>query len=216
MQVVVARIGRAHGIRGEVSVEVRTDEPETRLAPGAVLGTEPASVGPLTIASGRVHSGRLLLRFEGVTDRTAAEALRNTLLLADVDPEELPEDPEEFYDHQLLGLEVVTRQGRRLGTIGEIAHLPGQDLLIVSRPEGGEAMIPFVTELVPEIDLPGRRVVVAPPPGLLDEGPDARESTEEAEEGTDRGAGEGEEGAATPRRAAAARAGERDAAREQR
>ncbi|RKN38786.1 ribosome maturation factor RimM [Streptomyces hoynatensis] len=194
MHVVVARIGRAHGIRGEVSVEVRTDEPETRLAPGAVLGTEPASAGPLTIASGRVHSGRLLLRFEGVTDRTAAEALRNTLLVAEVDPGELPEDPEEFYDHQLVGLEVVTEEGRRVGTIGEIAHLPSQDLLIVARPEGGEAMIPFVAELVPEIDLPGRRVVVAPPPGLLEE-PEGAGPGEPGAEGTpgDRGAA-GEEG----------------------
>src|SRR3954471_3954797 len=99
MQLVVGRIGRAHGIKGEVSVEVRTDEPELRLAPGAVLATDPAAAGPLNIATGGVHSGRLMLRFEGVADRTAAEALRNTLLIAEVDPEELPEDPEEFYDH---------------------------------------------------------------------------------------------------------------------
>ena len=94
MQLVVARIGRAHGIKGEVTVEVRTDEPELRLAPGAVLATDPASAGPLTIETGRVHSGRLLLRFEGVRDRTGAEALRNTLLIADVDPEERPDGSE--------------------------------------------------------------------------------------------------------------------------
>lgn len=93
MQLVVARIGRAHGIKGEVTVEVRTDEPELRLAPGAVLATDPATAGPLTIETGRVHSGRLLLRFEGVRDRTAAEGLRNILLIADVDPEELPGSP---------------------------------------------------------------------------------------------------------------------------
>ncbi|WP_165989288.1 ribosome maturation factor RimM [Streptomyces sp. YIM 98790] len=171
MQLVVARIGRAHGIRGEVTVEVRTDEPERRLAPGAVLATEPPGAGPLTIASGRVHSGRLLLRFEGVADRAAAEALRNTLLVAEVDPDELPDDPEEFYDHQLIDLEVVTADGTVVGRIGDIAHLPYQDLLVVERPGGGEVMVPFVTEIVPEIDLERQRAVIDPPPGLLGEEP---------------------------------------------
>ncbi|MGK5497048.1 ribosome maturation factor RimM [Streptomyces sp. URMC 125] len=169
MQLVVARIGRAHGIKGEVTVEVRTDEPEVRLAPGAVLATDPASVGPLTIAAGRVHSGRLLLRFEGVRDRTAAEALRNTLLIAEVDPDETPEDPDEYYDHQLVDLDVVTRDGAAVGRIEEIAHLPYQDLLVVRREDGGEVLIPFVAEIVPEIDLEAQRAVVDPPPGLLDD-----------------------------------------------
>ncbi|WP_328384262.1 ribosome maturation factor RimM [Streptomyces sp. NBC_00400] len=169
MQLVVARIGRAHGIKGEVTVEVRTDEPELRLAPGAVLATEPSSVGPLTITAGRVHSGRLLLRFEGVADRTAAEALRNTLLIAEVDPEEVPEDPEEFYDHQLMDLDVVTRDGTEVGRISEISHLPYQDLLVVQRPDGSEVLVPFVSEIVPEIDLEEQRAVIDPPPGLLDD-----------------------------------------------
>lgn len=169
MQLVVGRIGRAHGIKGEVTVEVRTDEPELRLGPGAVLATDPASAGPLTIETGRVHSGRLLLRFEGVKDRTAAEALRNTLLIAEVDPEELPEDPEEFYDHQLMDLDVVTVDGTEIGRISEISHLPYQDLLVVKRPDGSEVMIPFVEEIVPEIDLEEQRAVINPPPGLLDE-----------------------------------------------
>lgn len=136
MQLVVGRIGRAHGIKGEVTVEVRTDEPELRLAPGSVLATDPASAGPLTVATGRVHSGRLLLRFEGVPDRTAAEALRNTLLIADVDPDVQPEDPDEFYDHQLIDLDVVTADGTEVGRIAEISHLPHQDLLVVRRPDG--------------------------------------------------------------------------------
>lgn len=169
MQLVVARIGRAHGIKGEVTVEVRTDEPEIRLGPGAVLATEPASTGPLTIETGRVHSGRLLLRFEGVRDRTGAEALRNTLLIADVDPEELPEDPEEFYDHQLMDLDVVLADGTEIGRITEITHLPSQDLFIVERPDGTEVMIPFVEEIVSEIDLEEQRAVITPPPGLIDE-----------------------------------------------
>ncbi|MEV0320604.1 ribosome maturation factor RimM [Streptomyces sp. NPDC050658] len=169
MQLVVARIGRAHGIKGEVTVEVRTDEPELRLGPGAVLATDPASTGPLTIETGRVHSGRLLLRFEGVRDRTAAEALRNTILIAEVDPEELPEEEDEFYDHQLMDLDVVTKDGLEVGRITEISHLPSQDLFIVERPDGSEVMIPFVEEIVTEIDLEEQRAIIDPPPGLIDD-----------------------------------------------
>jgi 16S rRNA processing protein RimM len=169
VQLVVARVGRAHGIKGEVTVEVRTDEPELRLAPGAVLATEPASAGPLTIETGRVHSGRLLLRFEGVRDRTAAEALRNTLLIAEVDPDVTPEEPDEYYDHQLMDLDVVTKDGAEVGRITEISHLPSQDLFVVERPDGSEALIPFVAEIVVEIDLEEQRAVIDPPPGLIDD-----------------------------------------------
>lgn len=181
MQLVVARIGRAHGIKGEVTVEVRTDEPELRLGPGAVLATEPASTGPLTIETGRVHSGRLLLRFEGVRDRSAAEALRNTLLIADVDPEELPDDPDEFYDHQLMDLDVVLADGTEIGRITEISHLPSQDLFIVERPDGSEVMIPFVEEIVTEIDLAEQKAVITPPPGLLNEAEAEVASSRDAE-----------------------------------
>lgn len=169
MQLVVARIGRAHGIKGEVTVEVRTDEPELRLGPGAVLATDPASAGPLTIETGRVHSGRLLLRFEGVRDRTGAEALRNTLLIAEIDPDEQPEDEDEYYDHQLIDLDVVTRDGQPVGRITEIAHLPTQDLFVVERPDGSEVLVPFVEQIVTEIDLEEQRAVIDPPPGLIDD-----------------------------------------------
>ncbi|AYN39185.1 ribosome maturation factor RimM [Streptomyces dangxiongensis] len=179
MQLVVGRIGRAHGIRGEVTVEVRTDEPELRLAPGAVLATDPASAGPLTIATGRVHSGRLLLRFEGVTDRDGAEALRNTLLIAEIDPEELPEGEDEYYDHQLIDLDVVTEDGTEVGRITEVSHLPSQDLFIVERPDGSEVMIPFVEEIVTEIDLEEQKAVITPPPGLIDDRAEIASAREE-------------------------------------
>ncbi|KPC83707.1 MULTISPECIES: ribosome maturation factor RimM [Streptomyces] len=194
MQLVVARIGRAHGIKGEVTVEVRTDEPELRLGPGAVLATEPAGTGPLTIETGRVHSGRLLLRFEGVRDRTAAEALRNTLLIAEVDPEELPEDPEEFYDHQLMDLDVVLADGTEIGRITEITHLPSQDLFIVERPDGSEVMIPFVEEIVAEIDLEEQRAVITPPPGLIDESEAVVASTRDEDAAEGDAAGDGKRG----------------------
>ncbi|MEU8463081.1 ribosome maturation factor RimM [Streptomyces sp. NPDC029003] len=195
MQLVVARIGRAHGIKGEVTVEVRTDEPELRLGPGAVLETEPASAGPLTIETGRVHSGRLLLRFAGVKDRTGAEALRNILLIAEVDPEELPAEPDEYYDHQLMDLDVVLEDGTEIGRITEISHLPSQDLFIVERPDGTEVMIPFVEEIVAEIDLEEQRCVITPPPGLIDDRAVVASSRED-EAGGD-GEGEAETGGET-------------------
>jgi 16S rRNA processing protein RimM len=164
---VVGRVGRPHGIRGEVSVEVRTDDPERRLAPGTTVSTDPPAAGPLTIAAGRVHGGRLLLRFEGCPDRTAAERLRGVLLVADVDPQERPDDPDEFYDHQLVGLTVRTVAGEVVGTLAEVLHLPGQDVLAVSRPDTTEVLVPFVREIVPEVDLGRRTVLVDPPPGLL-------------------------------------------------
>ncbi|MCT9079730.1 ribosome maturation factor RimM [Streptomyces fulvoviolaceus] len=185
MQLVVARIGRAHGIKGEVTVEVRTDEPELRLGPGAVLMTDPASTGPLTIETGRVHSGRLLLRFEGVRDRNGAEALRNTLLIAEVDPEVLPEEEDEYYDHQLMDLDVVTKEGAEVGRITEISHLPSQDLFIVERPDGSEVMIPFVEEIVIEIDLEEQRAVIDPPPGLIDDQAEIASSRDASEDSSD-------------------------------
>ncbi|MFG2771243.1 ribosome maturation factor RimM [Streptomyces sp. NPDC048350] len=179
MQLVVARVGRAHGIKGEVTVEVRTDEPELRLSPGAVLLTDPASAGPLTIETGRVHSGRLLLRFEGVRDRNGAEALRNTLLIAEIDPDEMPEGDDEYYDHQLMDLDVVLADGTEVGRITEITHLPSQDLFIVERPDGTELMIPFVEEIVTEIDLEQQWAVIEPPPGLIDDRAEIASSRDE-------------------------------------
>ncbi|MBB4982752.1 MULTISPECIES: ribosome maturation factor RimM [Streptomyces] len=190
MQLVVARIGRAHGIKGEVTVEVRTDEPELRLGPGAVLFTDPASAGPLTIETGRVHSGRLLLRFEGVRDRNAAEALRNILLIAEVDPTEMPEEEDEYYDHQLIDLDVVLADGTEIGVITEISHLPSQDLFIVERPDGTELMIPFVEEIVTEIDLEEQRAVIDPPPGLIDDRAEIVSSRDDGEQSGDEAGGE--------------------------
>lgn len=167
MEVVVGRVGRPHGTRGQVSVEVRTDDPEGRLAPGMSVRTDPLTAGPLTIADGRVHSGRLLLQFEGYDDRTSAERLRGVLLLADVDPTERPEDPDEFFDHQLVGLDVRTVDGRPVGRLHEVLHLPGQDVLAVRRPDGTEALVPFVSAMVPSVDVDAGEIVIDPPPGLL-------------------------------------------------
>jgi len=163
--VVVGRIGRAHGLKGEVSVEPRTDEPERRFTMGAVLGT---GTGSLTVAGARTHQGRLLVRFEGITDRSSAEAARGTELTCPIDPEESPEDPEEFYDHQLVGLRVETSAGQVVGAVARIQHGAAQDLLVIQTPDA-EVLFPFVTALVPEVDVAGGRIVVDDRPGILDE-----------------------------------------------
>lgn len=169
MQVVVGRIGRPHGLGGDVSVEVRTDDPELRFALGATLETDPSTAGPLRVTDRRMHSGRLLLHFAGVDDRTAAEAVRNVLLVADVDPLQRPEDPDEYYDHQLVGLRVQTVEGAMIGEIADVLHLPGQDVLAVRRnDDSGEVLVPFVAAFVPTVDLAARLAVIDPPAGLLD------------------------------------------------
>ncbi|MFL6051301.1 MAG: ribosome maturation factor RimM [Actinoallomurus sp.] len=166
MLLAVGRVGRAHGVRGEVSVETSTDDPGARFAPGSSLVTDPARLGPLTVESVRPHAGRLLVHFAGIDDRTAAETLRGILLL--VDSAEIPptDDPDEFHDQELIGLLAVTTDGTEVGEVVDVEHL-GQDLLVIRRPEG-DALVPFVRALVPEVDVPGRRIVLDPPPGLLE------------------------------------------------
>jgi 16S rRNA processing protein RimM len=167
---VVGRIGRAHGIRGDVSVEVRTDAPELRFAPGAVLRTDPETAGPLTVETARMHSGRLLIRFEGIADRTAAEALREVLLVIDADDAGPAGEPDEdvWWDHELLNLEASTSDGDLLGLVSDVLHTPAGELLAIRRPDGAELLVPFVSEFVPVVDVPGGRVVVNPPAGLLE------------------------------------------------
>lgn len=164
---VVARTGRPHGLRGEFTVEVRTDDPEERFVPGRRFRTDPEARGPLTVRTVAYHSGRWVLGFEGVDDRAAAEALRNTLLL--VPAAELPVlvDPEEFYDHQLVGLPVRMAGGEDMGVVSDVVHGPAGDLLVLQR-DGRETLIPFIRQMVPTVDLSGGFVVVDPPEGLFE------------------------------------------------
>lgn len=166
MRVVVAKVGRALGIRGDVLIDVRTDEPERRLSAGcAVLVAESDRV--LHIESARPHGGRLCLHFEGIDDRSAAEALTGTLLEAERAPGERPEDPEEFYDDDLVGLTVYTEEGQFIGTVAEVLHLPAQDVLAVST-DTGEVLVPLVADIVPVVDVDAGRIEIRPPDGLLD------------------------------------------------
>ncbi len=165
--VVVGRIGRPHGVRGEVTVEVRTDDPDLRFAPGAVLRTEPAERGPITVAGRRWNGEVLLLAVDGVDSREAAEALRNTELHVPVADLPALQDPDAFYDHQLVGLTARLPDGTELGTVGAVRH-EGADLLVVRRVGGRQLLVPFVTAMVPTVDLAAGYLVVDPPEGLLD------------------------------------------------
>ncbi len=167
MRVVVGRIGRPHGIRGEVTVESRTDEPDERFAPGAVLLVD-GPVATLEVERAHWHAGRLLVQFAGVGDRNAAEALRGVLLEVERDDDHRPEDPDEYYDDQLVGCAVVLASGAEVGAVAEIVHLPAQDLLVVARPGGGESLVPFVAAIVTSVDIDAHRIVIDPPAGLLD------------------------------------------------
>jgi len=164
VELVVARIGRPHGLAGEVSVEVRTDAPDERLAVGAVLATDPASAGPLTVSRVREQAGRLYLTFEGVFDRTAAEGLRGVLLVVEADRSE---EEDAWYPHEIVGLKVERPDGTEIGTVAAVEHPSAQDLLVVRETSGAESRIPFVAAIVPTVDVAGGRIVVDPPNGLL-------------------------------------------------
>jgi 16S rRNA processing protein RimM len=191
MQLVVGRITRPHGVRGEVSVEVHTDEPERRFAVGSVLATDPAEAGPLTVESARWHTGRLLIDFAGITERDQAEGLRGVWLTLDSAQAGSSDDPDEFHDHELIGLAVVTVSGEPVGRVTDVRHF-GQDLLVIQPAGRAEAapatagpagparpgqtvqpdglLVPFVAAIVPEVDVAAGRLVIDPPPGLLELG----------------------------------------------
>jgi len=176
MRLIVARVTRPHGLRGEVSLQIRTDEPDTRIAVGSTLliisdedvldtDREPQRI---TVLARRWQGDRLLVRFDGYRDRDHVLGLRGRLLVAEVDPGHVPEEPDEWFDFQLVGLNVDTQSGRRVGEVIAVVHLPGQDLLSVDT-GSGQRMVPFAADLVPEVDLAAGRLVIADLPGLLTE-----------------------------------------------
>ena len=168
MSAVVARIGKPHGLRGEVTVQLHTDTPEDRFTPGTVFATEPDR-GDLTLTSTRVHQGVWLLRFEEAADRTAAEALRGTRLLLDLEEDE--DDEDAWYEDDLVGAEVRDPDGVAIGEVVGLEVRPAQDLLEVRLADGRTALVPFVVAIVPVIavdDVHAPHVVVDAPPGLFD------------------------------------------------
>jgi len=160
MKLNVGRIGKAHGILGEATIEVRTDEAEDRFAIGAVLETE--SHGNLTVASARVHNGILLLSFDGIEDRNAIEGLRNELLYADVDIDAPGLDEDDYHVLQLIGCKAYLVDGDEYGKVTEVLNLLGQGVLVI-KSESAETLIPFVRQLVPIVDIKARRMTVIPP-----------------------------------------------------
>jgi 16S rRNA processing protein RimM len=168
MLLTVARIGRAHGLRGEVALDLRTDDPAARLAVGTVLPTEPADRGPLTVAGTREQQGRWYVTFAEATDRTGAEALRGVDLVVDVTGDTSDDDDEDaWYPHELVGLRAEHVDGRVLGEVLGLEHLPAHDSLVLREPDGSRTLVPFVRAIVPVVDVPGGRVVLDPPGGLL-------------------------------------------------
>ncbi len=160
MRLLVGRIGRAHGILGEATIEVRTDEPDRRFAIGNKVQTD--SQGELTITSGRVHNGILLLGFAGISDRNAIEKLRNVLIYCDVDIDEPGIDEDDYHVLQLIGCAAHLESGEKIGEVTDVINLPGQDLLAIAT-ENGEILIPFVHQLVPVVDVKAKKVIVMPP-----------------------------------------------------
>ena len=168
MQLVIGRIGRPQGVRGEVAVEIHTHSPAERFTVGSVLATDPPEAGPLTISELRPHQGRLLIVFDGYADRDVAERLRGVRLVVDSANITDPEDPDEFHDYQLVGLRAETPQGDRLGEVIRVEHAPASDLLVLRLHDGRQGLVPFVRAIVPEVDVSGGRVVMTPPEGLFD------------------------------------------------
>lgn len=164
MQLTVARIGRAHGLRGEVALDLRTDNPEARLVVGSSIDTEPAEAGPLTIERARLHQGKWLVTFAGVTDRSAAERMRGVTLVVEAD---VSDEEDAWYPHELAGLRAELEDGTVVGEVQGLEHLPAHDMLVIKETDGSRTLVPFVHAIVPVVDVPGGRVVLDPPGGLL-------------------------------------------------
>ncbi|MDQ2758651.1 MAG: ribosome maturation factor RimM [Actinomycetota bacterium] len=182
MDLVVARIGKPHSLKGEVTVQLHTDDPQARFVPGVAFATRaaPGTGVPtsLTLRSARLHNGTWLLAFEEIPDRSGAESLRGTQLVADIvgaaegpeapGSESTADDDEGWYEDQLVGLEVVLTDGTRVGAVSALEIGAAQDLLVVALDAGHTGYVPFVEAIVPTVDLAGGRVVIDPPAGLLD------------------------------------------------
>ena len=164
MELTIARIGKAHGLRGEVSLELRTDVPEERLAVGSTLDTKPSDRGPLTVARTRVANGRWYALFTQAQDRTAAEQLAGTELVVNV---EASDEEDAWYEHELVGLKAELLDGTVVGKIVGLEHFPAQDALVLKETNGTRTYVPFLERFVPTVDIAGGRVVLTPPGGLL-------------------------------------------------
>ena len=186
MELVVGRVVKAHGISGELVVDVRTDDPQGRFFAGNRLRLRGSRTGPnstagsnsrsgtssstreVEVESARPHGARMLVRLAGVIDRDGADALRGNLFI--VDSADLPpiDDPDEFYDHQLEGLTVRTVDNVAVGVVAEVLHTPAGELLSVRTAANTELLVPFVAAIVTSVSLDSGVIEIDPPDGLLD------------------------------------------------
>ncbi|MHA7264073.1 ribosome maturation factor RimM [Arthrobacter sp. TMN-37] len=190
MEVLVARIGKPHGIRGEVTVQLFTDAPEDRFEPGAVFRAEGIALPELTVAKARWNKETLIVAFEQIPDRNAAETLRGGTLFIDSDTTD-DDDDDAWYEHELVGLD-VRHEGNVVGKVTALRTMAVQDLLVVELTKGHEALVPFVGEIVPEVNPAGGFVTVDPPAGLFElnlpgsnSAPDDGDDAEDADTGRD-------------------------------
>ncbi len=165
--VAIGRIGRPRGVRGDVFVQSWTDDPDDRFAVGTVLGTEPAERGPLTVEAMSSAGGKVVVHFAGVDDRTAAEAIRGTHLVMRTADRPALEDADDFYDTDLIGLQARTVAGEALGPVRDVLHA-GAAVYLVLEVAGRERLVPFVSAVVPTVDVGAGIVEVDPPEGLFD------------------------------------------------
>lgn len=193
-QLRVGRLVKAHGLKGALKLELYTDNPERRFVPGAAFTVQVPEASPwhgkdITVREYRVMNGNPVVFFEDVDDRDGAESLVKAILWIDQDDDEVEDDA--WFDHQLVGLDVV-RDDVVIGRVARVEHFPAQDLLIVSTSSGSatghEVMVPFVSAIVPTVDVANGRVIVTPPAGLFEELPDAADA--EAENAADADASE--------------------------
>ena len=165
--VVVGRVARPHGLRGQVVVSPETDFVTERFRPGATLWARSAGQEEmLTVASSRVHNGRPVVVFEGLDRIEAVERLAGTELRI---PETAlqPLEPGRYYEHQLVGCTVETVDGRTVGTVGRVDSGPGGSHLVVPG-DRGEILVPFVPQICVSVDIDGKGVRIDPPEGLLE------------------------------------------------
>ena len=174
-QLRVGRLTKAHGLKGAIKLELYTDEPEKRFVPGAVFSLQVPADSPwhgktIELTELRWYNSHPVGFFKGIDDRTAAETIIKAILWVDHDTDQLPEEPDAWYDHQLTGLTVV-RDGVEVGTVSAVEHLPSQDLLVIKTAQG-DVMLPFVKALVPDVDFTAGTMTITPPGGLFEELPD--------------------------------------------
>jgi len=174
-QVRVGRLTKAHGLKGALKIELYTDDPDRRFTPGATFDLQVPTSSPwhgktLELVELRWYNGNPVGFFVGVTDRDAAESLAKAILWVDHDPALLPDEPDAWYDYQLVGLRAL-RDGAEVGTVARVDHLPAQDLLAIAT-ASGEVLVPFVAAIVPSVDIAAGTVTLTPPPGLFEELPD--------------------------------------------